>query len=135
MSTDNEMVCHENESCDAAVLAPEEKRMVEHYKPQYTSEYSEDAWEVRVSLPGVVKSDVKISIENEILRVEALRKMDCPEGWKRLTGSSADRQYVLKLDVGPEVDGSNIEAHLKNGELQVRLPLRDEAKPKEIPIK
>ncbi|MDF1810822.1 MAG: Hsp20/alpha crystallin family protein [Verrucomicrobiales bacterium] len=131
MSTDNEII-PKNEETTIAVDAP--ARPVDRYRPRYSSEYSDDHWEVRVSMPGVEKSDVNISIENEILTVTGHRKMHYPESWKRLSGSDSDREYQLKLDVGPEVDDTKIEAKLENGELLVRLPLKDEAKPRQIPV-
>lgn len=122
----------ENEICCAT--EPQETKELERFKPYYTSEYSDEAWEVKIAMPGVEKSGLDVSIENEILSVTGLRKVECPENWKRLSGSGADRQYELKLDVGPEVDGSRIEAKLENGELAIRLPLKEEAKPKHIPV-
>lgn len=112
--------------------APEKK--LERFKPHYSSEYSDDAWEVKVALPGVLKEDLTVSVENEILEIGGLRRNVEPDGWKRLTGSDADRRYELKLDVGPEVDDSKIEAKLEYGELVIRLPLKEEAKPKNIQV-
>ena len=127
----------ENETCrgsDRCETVDFDKRETSKRRPRYTSEYSDEAWEVKVDLPGVAKADLKISIENEILEIVGLRRMDYPGDWERLSGDAADRQYELRLDVGPEVDETGIEAKLKHGQLVVQLPLKEEAKPKSIPV-
>lgn len=126
MNTENEICRKEDNS--------ESTSRIERFKPHYTSEYSEEAWEVRVALPGVAKTDVDVTIEDEILEVNGLRKASHPESWKRLSGYDSDRQYVLKLDVGPEVDGSKIEASMQDGELLLQLPLKEAAKSLSIPV-
>ena len=115
-------------------MKTENQTSLERIKPNYTSEYSEEAWEVTVSLPGVAKSDLDVSIENEILKVSGLRKSEYPETWKRLSGVDSDRQYELRLVVGPEVDSTKIAAKLEHGEVIIHLPLKDEAIPKSIPV-
>lgn len=126
MNTENEICRKENDS--------EKNNRIERFKPHYTSEYSEEAWEVTVALPGVAKTDVDVTIEDEILEVTGLRKTSHPESWKRLSGYDSDRRYELRLDVGPEVDGSKIEASLQDGELLLQLPLKEAAKPLSIPV-
>ena len=130
MNKENE-IYRGNDCCETVDF---EKRETSKRRPSYTSEYSDEAWEVKVALPGVVKPDLKISVENEILEIVGLRRAEHPDDWERLTGDAADRQYVLRLDVGPEVDDSGIEAKLEHGQLAVRLPLKEEAKPKSIPV-
>ena len=126
---ENEICCSPDSKCEN-----DSTSKLLRYKPHYTSTYSDDAWEVKIAMPGVAKTDLNIAIENEILEVVGLRKVETPEGWKRLSGDDADRQYELRLDVGPEVDDTKIAAKLENGEVVVRLPLKDEAKPKTIPV-
>lgn len=103
-------------------------------KPRYESKYSEDSWEVSVALPGVAKKDLKVSVENEILDVHGVRLRDVPESFRPLADYPEERNYRLRLDVGPEVDPGKIEAHLEDGILVLRLPLREEVKPRTIPI-
>jgi HSP20 family protein len=105
------------------------------YKPKYQSRYSENAWEVTVSLPGVVKDHLDVTAENEILEIRATRLLDVPEGWRPLADYPAEKNYRLRLDVGPEVDPSGISARLEDGVLTLELPLREEVKPRKIEVK
>lgn len=103
-------------------------------KPRYQSHYDEDSWTVTVALPGVLKGDLKVSIENEILDLSAVRRRQVPETFRPLADYPEERRYRLRLDVGPEVDPEGIEAELKEGVLSLRLPLREEVKPRSIPV-
>ena len=131
MNSENEICRASDSECTDLERHRNELRRV---KPHYSSEYTAEEWQVKVTLPGVEKSDAKISMENEILEVSALRKFELPENWERLTGSETDRLYELRLDVGPEVDDSKVEAKMEDGELLIRLPLKEEAKPRAIPV-
>lgn len=103
-------------------------------KPRYESRYNEDSWEVSVALPGVRKGDVSVSIENEILDLAAIRRREAPEHSRPLADYPEERRYRLRLDVGPEVDPNGVDAGLEDGVLTLKLPLREEVKPRSIPV-
>lgn len=105
------------------------------YRPRYSSRYDEESWEVRVSLPGVKKEHLHVTVENEILEVKATRLLDAPEGWRPLAEYPSEKNYRLRLDVGPEVAPEGITADLSDGILTLRLPLREEVKPRTIEVK
>jgi HSP20 family protein len=104
------------------------------HRPDYTSRYDESAWEVRVYLPGVAKSDTQITVENEILEIRAQRRLSVPEGWRPLASYPEAKHYRLRLDIGPEVDAGGVTATQSDGVLELRLPLREEVKPRRIEI-
>ena len=104
-------------------------------RPNYTSHYDEETWEVAVTLAGVKKDHVRVSIENEILNIEASRTNSAPKDWKPLGHHPREIFYRLKLDVGPEVTPEKISAVQNDGILILRLPLRKTAKPKLIPVR
>lgn len=132
MSERNEISCDNEQAKPTTALAA---RRVEQYKPRYTSSYDDHAWEVAVELPGVKRENIAITVEDEILDISANRRFELPEGWRPLGHANEDRGYRLRLDVGPEVDESQISAELSDGVLTLRLPLRDEVKPRSIEIK
>lgn len=105
------------------------------FKPSYTSHYDEESWMISVTLPGVSKSDLSVTLENERLEISAIRRTDLSESWKALSDYPESRRYILKLDVGPEVDPAGISAVLEDGVLLLRLPLREETKPLKIEVK
>lgn len=132
MSNQNESCCQANE---VAAPTTSETRHLPTYRPHYSSRYDQEAWEVAVRLPGVKKEDVSVMVENEILEVKATRHLEVPEGWRPLGNFEPGRSYRLRLDVGPEVDESRISGRLDDGVLTLRLPLREEVKPRTIEIR
>lgn len=115
-------------------LALSQPPQPEIYRPHYTSRYDNEAWEVAVRLPGVKKEDVTVTVENEVLEIEAVRHTPVPESWRPLGDYPSKKAWRLRLDVGPEVDGRHISAALEDGILTLRLPLREELKPRRIEI-
>ena len=131
MSDDNELSCTENSSPGSALSV----RPGPVYKPRYSSHYSDDQWEILVQLPGVKKEQLTVTIENEIMEIEATRLLNAPEDWKPLAEYPAEKNYRLRLDVGPEVNPEGVTAELTDGVLDLRLPLREEVKPRTIEVK
>ncbi|MDC3352989.1 Hsp20/alpha crystallin family protein [Verrucomicrobiales bacterium] len=131
MSDNNELSCTENSSSGSALsVSPSPV-----YKPRYSSHYSDDQWEILVQLAGVKKEQLTVKIENEIMEIEATRLLDAPEDWKPLAEYPAEKNYRLRLDVGPEVNPEGVTAELTDGVLDLRLPLREEVKPRTIEVK
>lgn len=131
MSDNNELSCTENSSSGSALsVSPSPV-----YKPRYSSHYSDDQWEILVQLAGVKKEQLTVTIENEIMEIEATRLLDAPEYWKPLAEYPAEKNYRLRLDVGPEVNPEGVTAELTDGVLDLRLPLREEVKPRTIEVK
>ena len=131
MSDNNELSCTENSSSGSALsVSPSPV-----YKPRYSSHYSADQWEILVQLAGVKKEQLTVTIENEIMEIEATRLLDAPEDWKPLAEYPAEKNYRLRLDVGPEVNPEGVTAELTDGVLDLRLPLREEVKPRTIEVK
>ena len=73
---------------------------------------SPEAWVLRLDLPGFTKEDVKLNVENQVLRLTA----EIP----------ADRPFSRKLDrnwrLGTRIDQTHIKASLENGILELTLP-------------
>jgi len=122
--------CHTSEVSKTAI----EKYRGVTIRPHYTSRYNDEAWVVAVTLPGVAKDQVSVSIENEILEVVATRTSSVPEGWQPLGDFPSERRYQLRLDVGPEVDPEQISAAQEDGVLTFRLPLKEATKARTISV-
>jgi HSP20 family protein len=89
----------------------------------------------KVDLPGVQETDIDIRVENNTLAIRGERKFekevneDCYLRVERAFGTFT-RSFSLPNIV--EVD--NIRASLQNGVLTIRMPKREEAKPKQVKI-
>ena len=96
----------------------------------------ENSYLVKVELPGVLEKDISITLADGHLEIKGEKKEEKEEGTE-LTYCS-ERRYgsfsrVVALPSG--VDGENVTAKFKNGILEIALPKKEEAKPKEVKVK
>lgn len=104
-------------------------------RPYYSSSESEQAYELKVYMPGVSRENATIRLENGELLINGA-KSNAPqgEGWRELSRESCRMNYELRLGLNVEIDGSKIEAKTENGVLTIKLPKAESLKPRKIQI-
>lgn len=90
---------------------------------------------VRAELPGMNREDIEVSVENNTLVLKGEKKFDNEvkeENYRRIerTYGTFHRSFTLPNTV----DTGKIAAEFKNGVLTVKLPFREEAKPRTINV-
>ncbi len=91
---------------------------------------------VKAELPEVKKEDVKVTVENGILRISGERKMEKEEKdtkYHRIERSYGSFMRAFTLPEG--ADTGHVQADFKNGVLMVHLPKTEKAKTKAIEVK
>lgn len=94
--------------------------------PQVDLLESKEAYLLRADLPGVPQEKLTLHLEGQELTLEAEQVM---EG-----GLFTGTKFVRRLTLPREVDPGQISAQLKDGVLDVHMPRRAEALPRQIPI-
>ena len=90
---------------------------------------------IKGELPEMKREDIKLTFENNVLTLSGSRTSDLDQTngtfhrSERLHGRFT-RSFMLPATV----DGSRITAAYKDGVLTVRVPQREEAKPKQIDV-
>ena len=90
---------------------------------------------LKAELPEVKREDIAITFENGVLTIRGERKYE--NEVKRENVQRMERHYGAfsrSFTLPSTVDPSQISATHKDGVLTIRLPQRDEAKPKQIQI-
>jgi HSP20 family protein len=90
---------------------------------------------VKAELPGVAKEDIDLTITKDSLTLKGETKKE--EEIKEENYYAAEMSYgsvTRTIALPAEVDSEKAKASFKNGVLEVVLPKREEAKPKEIKI-
>lgn len=125
-----------NATCSPSTCAPSATSGVTESlrKPLYNVNGSADAYEVRVELPGVPKSGVKLDLEDSVLTVRGERNTTVPEGMKTLHRELSPLNYLLRLRLNTPVDEEKMVAKLEDGVLTIALPIKQAAKPRQITI-
>ncbi len=91
---------------------------------------------VVAEVPGVHKSDIKISVHDGILTISGVRKERAlPENSSWVRNEIGSGEFSRALRLPHEVNSGAINAELTNGILRIVLPKAEEAKPKEISIR
>jgi HSP20 family protein len=90
---------------------------------------------LKAELPGMNREDIEVSVENSTLVLKGTKKFDADvkeEQYRRIERSygTFHRSFTLPNTV----DASKVTAEFKNGVLAVKLPFREEAKPRTINV-
>lgn len=112
-------------------------RHAERVPPAIDVHETEDEYLVSAELPGLKKEDIKVSIQNGVLTINAESKFEAKKE-KKGRIIRQERQYgniVRSLSLGSVVKEESIKADYKNGVLSLRIPKKEEAKPKVIDVK
>lgn len=90
---------------------------------------------LKAELPDMTREDIDITVENFVLTIK---------GEKRFAGDVKEEQFhhverrygtfSRSFSLPQTVDAGKVSADYKNGVLTVRLPLREEARPRQIKV-
>lgn len=97
---------------------------------------TQDAYEVLLDLPGMTPEAIDVKLENDTLTITAERTR--PKTTDKTAFVRGERdwgKFQRVFVLGDEVDGSKPEAKYEHGVLTVRLPKREEKKPKTVQVK
>ena len=98
--------------------------------------YEEDGGLVlKAEVPDISRDDIDVSVENNTLTLRGERKLANEikqENFHRI--ERAYGKFVRQFALPPTVDGSKIAAEYKDGVLTVKLPMREEAKPRTVKV-
>jgi HSP20 family protein len=119
------------------------------YGPSDTAALSASAWVppvdvyqngdhevvLKAELPDMTREAIEITIENGTLTIKGDKK---PQGGvKDEAFQRVERRYgpfSRSFAVPPTVDTGKVSADYKNGVLTIRLPIREEAKPRQVRV-
>ena len=90
---------------------------------------------LKAELPGIKREDIDLRVENNTLSIRGERKQQSEvkeENYRRVerTYGTFHRSFTLPSTV----DTAKVSADYKNGVLTVKLPFREDAKPRTINV-
>ena len=103
-------------------------------RPAYDVSENADDFNVRVSLPGVSRDGVEISVEDEVLSITGTRTKSVSESWRPLRRELPNGDFRLDLRLNVAVNEEKINAKVADGLLDLTLPKADEVKPRKIKV-
>ena len=86
-------------------------------------------------LPGVTRDALEIHVEGDSLTIEGTVSTVAPESMQATYAEMRVPRYRRSFTLSRELDGSRIEAQLKDGVLNLRIPKQEHAQPRRVSIK
>jgi HSP20 family molecular chaperone IbpA len=94
-----------------------------------------DAITVRADLPGVRKENLAIGLDGDSLTIEGSVDLGETRALQSVYAEVRTPQYKRTFVLGRDLDGENITANLEHGVLTLRVPKREQAKPRRIEVR
>ena len=107
-----------------------------HWRPAVDIKEEENRFMIQADVPGVDPKDIEITMENGVLAIRGERTGESRkegEGYTRV--ERVRGSFYRRFSLPDTADADRIEAHGKNGVLEITIPKKEKAKPKRIAIK
>lgn len=111
------------------------EKLVTTWNPQADLIEADDAFHVKVDLPGMTKQDIKVNYQDGRLTISGERKKETKEeaeGYIRRERTQG--AFFKSLTLPAEVKEGDIKANFKDGVLHVNLPKKEPKKAKAVHI-
>ena len=90
---------------------------------------------VQGDMPGVSRDRLDIHVDNDTLTIEGRAEIPMPEGMKALHADILSTRSRRSFTLSSELETGRVEASLKDGVLTLRIPRREERKPRRIEVR
>lgn len=85
-------------------------------------------------LPGVAREQLELKVDGDTLLIEGTVSSVTPEGLEATYAEVRSPLYRRAFTLSRELDSARIEANLKNGVLNLRIPKQQHAQPRRIAV-
>ena len=90
---------------------------------------------VQADMPGVSKDRLDIHVDNDTLSIEGRTEIPMPEGMEALHADVRSTRYQRSFTLSSELESDKVEASLRDGVLTLRIPRREDHKPRRIEVR
>lgn len=95
---------------------------------------SEEGIELLADMPGVLPSQVEVTLEKETLKIGGTIDFNLPEQGKPLYLEINTKRYERYFTLSKELDSQNLKASMNSGVLHIFIPKTESLKPRQIPV-
>jgi HSP20 family protein len=89
---------------------------------------------LRFDVPGVDPEKIDVTVDRGVLTISATREETKTEGDQPVVRERYHGNVTRRVRLSDNLDAEKIEASNSNGVLEIRIPVREEAKPRKIEV-
>jgi HSP20 family protein len=89
---------------------------------------------LRFDVPGVEQDKIDVTVDKGVLTVSATREEAKAEGENPVVRERRFGSFTRRVRLSDNLDAEAIEASHHDGVLEIRIPVREEAKPRKIAV-
>jgi HSP20 family protein len=106
----------------------------EEFQPQSKLVEDKDKYRLEVSLPGIKKEDMKIEVEENIVKISGERKEEKEEGTKEHYSEIFHGKFYREFVLPTLIKKEKIKARHENGVLMIDIPKETQSKAHQVNI-
>jgi HSP20 family protein len=106
----------------------------EAYQPAVDIWESEQALVLQADVPGVLKDDVEINLDQDVLTISGRVALDEYDRLRPVYSEFNVGNYFRRFSLGETIDQAAISADMQDGVLTVTLPKKEKAQPRKITV-
>lgn len=110
-------------------------RQLHHITPASEVAESNDAYHIKLALPGMRKEQINIELDNQLLSISADYNRTEEEGIKVHSTDFRYGKYEKTFTLPKDIVTDKVDAHFDNGILLVNIPKSEQSKPRTIKVK
>jgi HSP20 family protein len=113
----------------------EQTRPGRYYVPDVNIYEFENSLKVWADVPGVKEQDVNVTLKNGVLMIVGQVATDMYAALRPVYTEYNVGNYYREFVLHEDIDESKIRATLRNGVLELELPKKEKAKPRQIEVR
>jgi HSP20 family molecular chaperone IbpA len=94
-----------------------------------------DGITLKADLPGVAKDNLAISVEGDTLTIEGWVRLGEAANMRSVYAEVAVDRYSRSFLLSRDLDTTRIDAQMRSGVLTLKVPKREQAKPRRIEVR
>lgn len=131
MNKEQELTTTQPAGVAAAAKAADTRFMV----PRVDVLEDESGITLLADLPGVPRENLELKVEGDTLLVEGTVATPMPQQLRSVYAEVRVPRYRRSFTLSRELDAARIEANLKDGVLNLRIPKQEHARPRRIEVR
>lgn len=115
--------------------AQEQTRPGRYYVPDVNIYEFDDSMKLWAEMPGVKEKDLKVTLKDGVLTIVGQVATDMYAGLRPMYTEYNVGNYYREFSLNEDIDESKIRATLRNGVLELELPKKEKARPRQIEVR